>query len=296
MAKHKVPINYEVEVDEVVDEALEADAVVDDDDDVDVIDDDAFEDDEQADDDSKRDAELDAKLDERERRLRERADASGDAQTEAMREVAATLKELRQQPQTQQVREQVEDIEAFKKRIKDGFYDDPVAAVEALTARRIQEYEEKTLKPALMQMGKVLRDTALSSSKQRATTDTSRIVLEKYADEVEKEIDSGRITIGPDAYDEAIARVAARHLDEVIEAKIKATADKTDGDKREAGNKSPSRGAAAPRDTRSAVITKSTEARIYAEADRAGANREQYKKWFIRKHPDRVKKWNKGGE
>jgi hypothetical protein len=234
-----------------------------------------------------------AELARRQAELQERlASREGDTAS-VFKELNETLKSMRQE-KPKEVAKEFEELDAFEKRIADGFYDNPVKAVREYATRVLEEFKERELKPALQHMGKVVRDTTLQTGKQAANDETSKFVLDKYYDEVRDLIDSGQIQIGPDAYKQAIGRVAANHIDEVIEAKIAAKAVAQPTAVPEAKGRVPSSTSGAPRPDGAVKLTRRAYNVLTEEARLKSIDEEAYRNWVVRSDPERIRKLNKG--
>lgn len=230
--------------------------------------------------------------------LKQRLEGGESANTEALKEVVETLKGLRSSPQTQETKEVVEDLEELKKKLGDGFYDNPMAAVDTWIDKRLSRYEKEKLQPAFNQMASVLRDTALDGSRRSVETDeTGKFVMSKYAGEVEKLISSGSIQIGPGAYKKAVSQIASEHLDELIDWKIeqreKAKTETDEATRTPGRNASPKAGSAPPAPSKKVQVSKAAQEAIYAMADRKMINREQFFESYVRNHPEEVRKLNR---
>ena len=231
--------------------------------------------------------------------LRQRLEGSETSSAAAMREIAETMKSLRQQPASPEKEEAIESIEEFEKKVSSGFYDNPYKAVTAILDRTLKQYEKEKLQPAFQQMANVLKDTALDSSKRSATDDeTGKFVMSKYADEVEKLVNSGQVQIGPGAYKRAVSQVASEHLDELIDWKIEQReAVKAAGtaDVSKPGRNAVPRsvGAAPPKPDSKVQLSRGARDAIYRMADEKSIDREQFLESFVRRNPDQVRKLNR---
>ena len=283
-------VNYEVDEQEAMDE-IEPE--------IELLDQDFIEDEEPEapEEDVKTAAE--AAVEKRAAELRERLEGSEQSTASAMGEVVETLKSLRQEPQTKQSEEAIEDLETLEKRLSSGFYDNPMEAVKQYSSAMLKKYERETLQPVIQQMGQVLRDTAKTTSKQTATDDTSKFIIEKYSDEVEKLVDGGQIRIGPNAYKEAISRVAADHMDELIDWKMEQRASRDNEAEQEEAtakpgrNASPGKGNAAPRPDSKVQVSRAARDEIYKRADAKRIDRSQYMDWFVRTKKEELRKLNR---
>ena len=285
-------INYEVDEDEAMQD-IERD--------FDVLDTEYVDDDQELNDDDKVAATPTAEealAQQRVEELKARLEGGQSDTASALKEVAATMKELRKQPESEQKAEALEDIAVLKKRIADGFYNDPVNAVDMLIERRMKEYERQTLQPALHQIGRVLKDTALDSSKRAVQADeTGQFVMSKYASEVEALINSGQVQIGPGAYTEAVGRIAQTHMDELIDWKLeKRLAAQKESEPQDIApprNASPSGSRSAPPSTERPKVGRAAVEHIYKLADARMLDREEFLASYVRNHPDEVKRLNR---
>ena len=204
--------------------------------------------------------------------LKGRLEGGESSTATTMKEIAETMKSLRATPQTPEIVETVEDLAELRKKLSDGFYDDPMTAVDTWVDKRLARYEKEKLQPAFNQMAGVLRDTALDSSKRSIEADeTGKFVMNKYSDEVEKLITSNQIQIGPGAYKKAVSQVASEHLDELIDWKIEQrgkAVTETDAATRMPGkNAAPQGGTAAPAPSKKVQVSRAAQDAIYAMAD-----------------------------
>lgn len=241
-----------------------------------------------------------AKTQEKIESLRERLEGGESSTAEAMKEVAATLKEMREQPKNEQSEETVEDLQELRKKLADGFYDDPMTAVDTWIDKRLNKYEREKLQPAFNQMASVLKDTTLDGSKRAATEDeTGKFVMEHYADEVEQLVTSGQVQIGPGAYKKAVNQVGSAHLDELLDWKIeqrdKKQADESDEEvtRKPGRNANPRSGSAPPKPNSKLQVSTAARDAIYKMADAKMINRQQFFDSYVRMHPDEVRKLNK---
>jgi hypothetical protein len=126
-------------------------------------------------------------------------------------------KVLTQQPQQVQQslqRQPGESEEEFHKRFNDAFYDDPF--------KMMNEYSMRKIAPELQR----LAQTVEAQAKRTIRTDSQRKeTYEKYKDEIDVEYSQTpqyeRFT-DPDAYQKAHDRVVARHINEIIDERVKA--------------------------------------------------------------------------
>src|SRR6056297_322514 len=156
MAK-EMQVNYEQDEDEALDEVSS---------DIELLDEEYVDDVDDSDDVSGMPTAEEAEQRQRVEALKSRLEGGETDTASVMKEVVEQLKELREKPKTAEVQQELEDWETVKKRVKDGFYDDPVEAVEKLMERRWQQYEREKLQPAFQQIAGVVRDTALDGSKR----------------------------------------------------------------------------------------------------------------------------------
>ena len=230
--------------------------------------------------------------------LRDRLEGGESSTAAAMREIAETMKDLRKQPEGSGKEEAVEDLQVLRKKLADGFYDDPMTAVDTWIEKRLSRYEQERLQPAFNQMAQVLKDTTLDGSKRAAQqTDTGKFVMERYASEVEKLVESGQVQIGPGAYEKAINQVASSHLDELLDWKIEqreAAKPKVEADLTKPGRgANPAGGGAAPSPNSKVQVSRAARDAIYAMADQKWIDREQFMESFVRNHPDKVRELNR---
>lgn len=240
-----------------------------------------------------------AKLAQREAELRDRL-ASGqdsqDATAAAMKEIAETMKDLRGQPKSQEQQSQLQDLVELKKKLSSNFYDNPMEAIDSYFDAKWKDYEQKTLQPAFNQIAKVTRDTALDGSRRvTEQSDTGKIVLADYYDEVKQLIDSGQIPVGPNAYDEAVSRVAGRHMTDIFAKMQSESAAKAQADAElpPARGSSPGRGgSASPKPSSSVQLSR----RAVEEIEKLNTKRldpEAFRQWFVRHNPDKVREFNR---
>lgn len=291
MADKEVAVNYEVDEQEVIDEVEQE---------IELLDQEYIDEDDGTDDISKQVGTVeDVEVQKRIESLKDRLEGGESNTAAAMKEIAETMKSLRDQPKSQQQKEVVEDLDQLRKKLADGFYDDPMGAVDTWLDKRLSKYEREKLNPAFNQLASVLKDTALDSSKRAAqASDTGKFVMSKYASEVESLIASGQIQIGPGAYDKAVNQVASQHMSEfvdwTIEQREKAKADTAAATKAPGKNAAPtSGGGTAPRPNRNIQVTKAAQDAIYAMADQKMLNRDQFLEMYVRKHPEKVRELNR---
>lgn len=288
----EVAVNYEVDGREVIDEVEQE---------IELLDQEYIDEDDGTDDIAKQVGTVeDVETQQRIQALKERLEGGENDTATAMKEVVETLKTLRDQPKSQQQKEVVEDLDALRKKLGDGFYDDPMGAVDTWIEKRMAQYERTKLNPALNQLASVLKDTALDSSKRAAqASDTGKFVMSKYAGEVEALISSGQIQIGPGAYDKAIGQIATQHMSEfvdwTIEQREKAKADTEAATKTPGKNAAPTSGGgtAAPKPNKNIQVTTAARDAIYAMADQKMLNRDQFFEMYVRKHPEKVRELNR---
>ena len=288
--KDKLVVNYEVDEDEALDEIEQEIEVVD----QDYLDDDGV--DEQHDDISRMPTAEQAEQQKRVEELRSRLEGGESQTAEAMKEVVEQLRELRQRPQTPEKQEVVEDLEALRKKLADGFYDDPMASVDMWLEKRLERYEREKLQPAFQQIAGVVRDTALDSSKRAAKeSDTGKFVMDRYLSEVEQLVSSGQVQVGPGAYDRAVKQVAMEHLDEFIDWKVeqKAAQQQQEQELPPARGANPSARGQGPRPSSTVKLSRNAEAEINRIADSRGIDRDMFRESFVRLHPDKVREMNR---
>lgn len=116
------------------------------------------------------------------------------------------------QSQQQQSQETWDDV---KKRLKDSFYDDPVAAME-----EAMKYMVKSeIAPAFQELHGTVSKTAMATSRQMAAQNpTNKTILEKYGDEVEAAVKS--LPPGPDVYERACQQVGMQHFTDIVQASV----------------------------------------------------------------------------
>lgn len=292
MADREVVVNYEGDEQDVMDEVENE---------IEFLDSEYVEDDTDDSDDVSKQVKSPEQVETQQRveQLRERLEGGQSDSAAAMKEIAETMKSLRNAPASEEKKEAVEDLAALRKKLADGFYDDPMGAVDTWIDKRLSKYETEKLQPAFNQMAGVLRDTTLDGSKRAATADeTGKFVMDKYADEVEKLVTSGQVQIGPGAYKTAINRVASDHIDELLDWKIEQReakkAESEDEVTRSPGrNANPRSGSAPPSPNSRVQVSKSAQEAIYRMADNKMINREQFLQSFVRNHPERVKELNR---
>jgi vacuolar-type H+-ATPase subunit I/STV1 len=197
----------------------------------------------------------------------------------AFEKLADRLESIQGTPQQKQ--EQLENIEEFKKKLGDSFYNDPVKSLDTYFERMVKE----NIAPAYQNMANQLQATTAELSKERAVkTETGKLVLDKYGSEVEKMVKEGRVQFGPDMYKQAVNMVAADHMDELIEARVEATLKKPS----KPSNVSPSSSAGAKKPTK-IRISEPVKRRLEEEAKQLGVPLEKHVAYVKRKHPERLK-------
>lgn len=102
-----------------------------------------------------------------------------------------------------------ESVEAFRERIKNEFLVDPFKAV--------VEIGEKVYGPALSNLA---RATTSQSKELVMLQPEKRAIYEKYAHEVEALANRPEMLGNPRAYQEAVERVSAAHMNEIVEDRI----------------------------------------------------------------------------
>jgi hypothetical protein len=293
MADKEVVVNYEADEQDVMDE-MEPE--------IELLDQDYVDDEPDESDDVTKQVQSpeDVEVSQRIAALKSQLEGGEAGTVSALKEVTETLRELRNQSQTKATDEAVEDLDVLRKKLADGFYDDPMSAVDTWIEKRLSRYEREKLQPAFNQMASVLRETTLDSSKRTATEDeTGKFVMSKYADEVEQLVKSGQVQIGPGAYKKAVNQVASEHIDELLDWKIeqreaKRQADSADEVTRRPGKNASPRASGAPQSPNSKVqVSRAARDAIYAMADQKMLNREQFFESFVRKNPDKVRELNR---
>lgn len=295
MAKEREDVaEYEATDDEVMDEVEQE---------IELLDQDYIDESDGGDDDiSKEPTAAQAAEQQRIESLKSRLEGGETETAEALKEVTQQLRELRSQPQSEQKQETVEDLQALKKKLADGFYDNPMDVVDTWIDKRLEKYERERLQPAFTQMAGVVRDTALDGSKRSAgQDDIGKFVMENYTDEVEQLIQRGEIQVGPGAYQQAVNRVAANHMSEIIQKQVQdqiaaqqEAADDEQVRKSPARGANPSRGGSAPRPSSNVQVTRGAQQAIYSMADKIGADRTAFFNSYVRNHPDKVRELNRG--
>ena len=286
MAK-EMQVNYEQDEDEALDEVSS---------DIELLDEEYVDDVDDSDDVSGMPTAEEAEQRQRVEALKSRLEGGETDTASAMKEVVEQLKELREKPKTAEVQQELEDWETVKKRVKDGFYDDPVEAVEKLMERRWQQYEREKLQPAFQQIAGVVRDTALDGSKRAARdTDTGKFVMDKYLGEVEQLVNTGQVQVGPGAYAKAVQQVAMNHMDEYVNWKVdqavSARAEEEAAQPAKGAN--PASGGSAPRPNSKIQVSKAAQSAIYKMADMKGIDRDMFFESYVRRNPDKIRELNR---
>lgn len=213
------------------------------------------------------------------------ANSNADVIAQGFQALSEQLKKQNQQQPTQQTQQATEDIEEFKKKLKDNFFDDPVAAMEQFMEKKIRE----TVNPALTQIAQ----TTVKQGKSAIANDpTAKYVLDKYSDEVEQLVTSGQVPFGPDTYQQAVNRVAANHLAEVVTHLSTQQAAETQEQKPQAKNSSPSSAAPASGNATSRPkvrVSNKRYAEIQKEADAMGLDVNARIAWLRENDPQRLK-------
>ena len=292
MADRQVAVNYEADEQDVMDE-MEPE--------IELLNDEYVDDEDTTDDVTKQvPTPEDLETQKRIEALRSQLEGGESSTAAAMKEIAETMKELRSQPQTGATKETAEDLAVLRKKLADGFYDDPMNAVDTWLEKRLARYETEKLQPAFNQLAGVLRDTTLDGSKRAATEDeTGKFVMGKYAAEVEALVKSGQIQIGPGAYKKAVNQVASEHIDELLDWKIeqreaKQKADAAEDVTRKPGrNSSPQTSGAPPSPNSKVQVSRAARDAIYAMADNKMINRDQFLESYVRNHPDQIRELNR---
>lgn len=212
------------------------------------------------------------------------ANSNADAIAQGFQALSEQLKKQNQAQPTQQTQAATEDIEEFKKKLKDNFFDDPVSAMEQFMEKKIRE----TVNPALSQIAQ----TTVKQGKSAIANDpTAKYVLDKYSDEVEQLVSSGQVPFGPDTYQQAVNRVAANHLAEVVTHLSTQQSQETQ-EKPQAKNSSPSSAAPASGNTTSRPkvrVSNKRYAEIQREADAMGLDVQARIAWLRENDPQRLK-------
>lgn len=235
--------------------------------------------------------------------LKARLESGENSTADAMKEVVEQLRELKRQPQSGEQRQAVEEWETVRKRIADGFYDDPVAAVETLYQHMQDKFERERLQPAFQQIGQVVRDTALDSSKRSAKeSDSGKFVMERYLGEVEELVNSGQVQVGPGAYNRAVQQVMANHIDEYVDWKMETKAAEQaarDAENPPVDTRQPARGSnpgssgRPPSPNSKVQVSRAARDAIYRMADTRMLDREMFFDSYVRNHPEKIRELNR---
>lgn len=118
---------------------------------------------------------------------------------------------------TQQIPQTVAEQEAWKRKMADKFLDDPVAAQ--------QELMGQSLLPILSQ---VAENQAMQSREMAMLNPDTKDIFSRYSAEVEREVQGFTVQEklqNPRVYQNAIERVKARHMSELVAEQSKANVD-----------------------------------------------------------------------
>lgn len=246
-------------------------------------------------DDEEENEESDVSIEELKERLARYESEEGKSETQTNEQLAGALDELGNvlkglktgetptQSQKQQVQESLQDI---KKRLSDKYYDAPLETVDEY----VQALLKQQLGPVLGQFARKLNETTKGFTRSQVEQkDTGRFVLENYGDEVENLVKTQNLD-----YQQAVSRVSADHIDEIVEYKVKKALEKTKAEEEDlpkAKNQNPARspGARPKEGPQRIVIPRKVRNQLEEEADRKGIDLDRYIRYLRDNDPDRLK-------
>lgn len=218
----------------------------------------------------------------------------GEQLSRLVQQTQAPQQQMQQHASTQ---EDAKELEAWRKRVKSGFYDDPLQAVEAFNER----FKKTELVPAFQGiMGQINQLGSMLGKQQVKQTEHGRIVLEKWPGEVEAAMKSYNLQ-GVDAYEKAVSIVAGQHFNEIAaaqnaEARKKQEAEeaaKAEAARNEGRGRNQNLRSSGKREQPKIKLTQKQADQFQKEAEAKGLPLKSYVKWLERRHPERLKRVKK---
>lgn len=211
--------------------------------------------------------ELQSRLDELEaqKQAYEQRLADREAMSSGFNQMAELLKRQQEAGQQSALQQPGESYDALKKRLSKAFYDDPVAAVEEM----LKHVVTHDVAPAFQNLQGELSKTARLTSRQvAAQSDTNKMILERFGDEVEEMVKSLPST--PDVYEKACQQVGMQHLTDLVQWQVEqTTATAAPASRKPTSNVKPSTTGPASRGTGTAAPAKR---RVLSRAEQATAD------------------------
>lgn len=165
---------------------------------------------------------------------------------------------------------------------KDGYFDAPVETVDKLIEAKVREM----VAPAFTQLADKVQKTESRVTRAEAAADpTSAYVLENYGSEIDDLIKKGQTDVN-----EAVQQVAAKHMTEVINARVEQLTAAQQPAAEPARGAAPSTPRRAPRQTTERIqVTREQYTQLAREADDRGLPVGRYVKWVQDNQPERLR-------